>query len=471
MDIVSHKHQDLATFFIGSIISTYSNARARSKEGVTGPTNYLAMTQRVDNATNNLALSVIRKIIEDVDMSFRNNPERLKKYHVKSFHKRTLMTIFGPLTFSRTFYADKHTKQSYSYTDDFFGFEKYGRFDMDVKSLLIEACSDMSMAAAGRKVSGMIGQRTGSGAKDTNISRQTVRTIVRRSMLPPLRCGRKGSTPETLFVMMDEKFVPLQREPQKRAMVHHAVIFEGMGPAQGHTKRNMLINRHAVASTSQDSLNDKVSDYICEAYDAGRIREIYVMGDGAGWIKASAKEYAAEGCLARFALDKYHFMNALRLIFLDKGKEKEALDALLANDRGAFESMCGRVLLERPDRSETIADKARYIRNNWAAARLSYRKNLRCCMEGQISHNIASLLASRPGAYSLKTLKSLLKIRMAFRNGADVKKLYLDSFSYSSRRACEGNYDFSVFDVFDRKETYTLGEASKISFLNDWYSQ
>ena len=42
------------------------------------------------------------------------------------------------------------------------------------------------------------------------------------------------------------------------------------------------------------------------------------MGDGAGWIKASAKEYAAEGCLARFALDKYHFMNALRLIFLDK---------------------------------------------------------------------------------------------------------------------------------------------------------
>lgn len=96
-----------------------------------------------------------------------------------------------------------------------------------------------------------------------------------------LPCGRKDSTLETLFLMMDEKFMPFQREPQRRSMVHHAVIFKGMGPTQGYAKRNMLINRHAVASTNQNSLNYKVSDYMCEAYDAGRVR-----------IKASAKEYA-----------------------------------------------------------------------------------------------------------------------------------------------------------------------------------
>lgn len=81
------------------------------------------------------------------------------------------MTVFDPLTFNKTFYTDKCSSRPYCYVDDFFGFEKYGRFDIHVKSLVLEACSDMSMAAAGRKVSGMIGQRTGSSAKDANISK------------------------------------------------------------------------------------------------------------------------------------------------------------------------------------------------------------------------------------------------------------------------------------------------------------
>ena len=170
---------------------------------------------------------------------------------------------------------------------------------------------------------------------------------------PPLHCGRKGSTPETLFVMMDKKFVPLQREPQKR---------------------NMLINKHSVASTSQDSLNDKVTGYICEAYDAGRIRMIYIMGDGAEWIKASANE------------------------------EPQVLH--------------GRTDL--PQHSVPACIKARGI--------------------------------------FIEDAKSLLKIRIAFRNGADVKKLYLDSFSCSS----------GSFFTYRKQTEYQCINAP--SALMHWYS-
>ena len=90
----------------------------------------------MDKAINNLALSVLRRFIEKTDLDFRNSPGRLKKYHVKSVHKRTLMTIFGSLTFERTFYTDKCTRLPYAYVwmDDFFGFEKYGRFDLYISS-------------------------------------------------------------------------------------------------------------------------------------------------------------------------------------------------------------------------------------------------------------------------------------------------------------------------------------------------
>lgn len=470
MNILTHKRPEFANIFMDDLFRSYSDVRARSIEGIKGFSNYMSMIEGVDNATNNLALSILRRFIEKTDLEFRNSPERIKKYHVKSTHKRTIMTVFGPLTFNKTFYTDKYSKRPYCYVDDFFGFEKYGRFDIHVKSLVLEACSDMSMAAAGRKVSGMIGRRTGTGMKDCNISRQTARTIVRKFNLPYVSTQIKDSTPDTLFIMMDEKFIPLQREPDGKAMVHHAVVFESIELVRGHTKRKELVQKRSFASRDLNVLNMEICDYIYGSYDAGKIRDIYVMGDGAKWIRASAGEYSMDGCRVLFALDKFHFLKALKLIFLDKEKEDAALAKVLDGDRRGFFSMCEEMLSQRPDRSDIITQKTKYIRNNWNAARLSYRKNLKCCMEGQISHNIAAVLTARPGAYSLKTLDKLLELRTAYCNGADIKKMYLDSFSYRKKKHRTPDYDFSIFDMFYGKETSRLGRPENINFLSGGYA-
>ena len=471
MNILTHNKTELANILANDLINHYSHVRARIKEGIKGTKNYISMLERIDDSTINLALSDLKDYIEAIDMEYRNSIERLSKYHIKSHHERTVMTIFGPLTFKKTFYIDKQTKESYSYIDDYFGFEKYARIDIHVKSLILEACCEMSMAAAGRKISDMIGYRTGSMVKDTNISKQTVRRFVRNFKLPHKSFERKNNTPDTLFLMLDEKFLSLQREEKKKAMVHHAVVFEDMELVEGHSKRKELINKYSFATRSLDGINTSIINYIYNVYDTDKIKQIYVMGDGANWIKTSVSELLMEGCETNFCLDRFHFKKALRLIFLDEEKEKKALKAILANDKKAFTLMCNNMLEERTDRKDSILQQTAYIKNNWTAARLSYTKNLSCCMEGQVSHNIASVLSSRPGGYSIKTLDCLLNMRMAYRNGVDIKKAYLDSYSYENKRVSKTNYDFSVFDMFYEKDTYQLGPPENINFLSRGYMQ
>lgn len=470
MNIVTHKNDEFVNNFMADISQLDSIIKTTQMNNIRGLSNYLSMIEGVDQATNDLALAILKRLIENADQAFRYSPSRLDKYHVKSTHQRTIMTIFGALTFKKTFFVNKYTKAPYAYVDEFFGFQKYDRFDLNIKSLIVDACCKMSMSAAAMTTSSMIGNRTSKGIRDVNISRQCARTIVRKFDLVVPCPQRRDSTPDTLFVMLDEKYIPLQKELKDDAVVYHAVIFENIELVKGHKKRREVLNKHAFSSRSPQELNMKVLDYIYTSYDTKKINNIYVLGDGANWIKASANEYSMEGCNVQFALDRYHFLNAMRLIFLDKDLESVALDMILDNNKSDFQSICQKMLSNRPDRKDIITKKYSYIINNWEAIRLGYRKNLKCCMEGQISHNIAAVLAVRPGAYSLKSLDSLIKLRTAFKNGLDIKKMYLDSFSNKSTRQSKTNLDFSIFDMFTKKETYQLGYPASINFLSGGYA-
>ncbi|MDD4544157.1 MAG: hypothetical protein PHY13_10350, partial [Clostridia bacterium] len=75
MNILTHKRPEFANIFMDDLFRSYSDVRARSKEGIKGFSNYMSMIEGVDNATNNLALSILRRFIEKTDLEFRNSPE------------------------------------------------------------------------------------------------------------------------------------------------------------------------------------------------------------------------------------------------------------------------------------------------------------------------------------------------------------------------------------------------------------
>ena len=47
---------------------------------------------------------------------------------------------------------------------------------------------------------------------------------------------------------------------------------------------------------------DKISDFVYSHYDEKSLEKIYVIGDGAGWIKSGAEHFLN----GKFCVDKYH---------------------------------------------------------------------------------------------------------------------------------------------------------------------
>jgi hypothetical protein len=119
------------------------------------------------------------KLVEEAGSEFRNRPGRTDIYHVKPYHPTTIPTISGPLRYYGTFYKNKYTKESYCHAGSFPGLKKHGYFCPYVKAPAAEASCETSFAAAGRRISAMIGMRACLKAKPVLIPRQTARSFLR----------------------------------------------------------------------------------------------------------------------------------------------------------------------------------------------------------------------------------------------------------------------------------------------------
>ena len=237
---------------------------------------------------------------------------------------------------------------------------------------------------------------------------------------------------ERLFVMLDEKFVGSQFNNNNDHMIKAAVIFENTEleyktkRKKDSTDRYKLINSHTCASIENNLLNDTV-DYIYNTYDTDSIKEIVFMGDCAKWIKQFPKShwfnFTSETKVV-FAMDGFHFMQAINLLASKKYEEikNTLLRLVLDNDKDNFIELCTQFKELNPHRCETIEDKTNYILNNWNERQLYQNAPyMKCSMESHISHIFADIFTSRPKAYSKKGLKQLLKLRLLKMNGHDIK--------------------------------------------------
>ena len=177
------------------------------------------------------------------------------------------------------------------------------------------------------------------------------------------------------------------------------------------------------------------------------------MGDGAKWIKELANYFQFNNsCNVIYALDKFHFKQALHHIFLNKELEKTISNYIINDDKKQFIKACTAVIESSPHREKTIEKKKEYIINNWKNILNLYKHKLSCPRESQISHNLAYLFSSRPKGYSLKMLDKILKIRLLFKNKNNVKKLFLNNFNHKEIK----NYKNTIlnFDILDKYKQF-----------------
>lgn len=413
---------------------------------------YANLMEDVSDAFRSLCLRVLREELQRMDEAFRQQPERANRYYVKVTRERTLITPFGLLTYQRTIYQNRSTKQCYCHVDRLLKLPKYDRYDPCVKAMVVEAGAQLNSMI---KVGEIIGDRiysTFSLQKDRKrfrISRQTVHQIMKRAK-PCVVYPHPTPTPIRLYLMADEKYISLQNrdpsanQPQKQ-MVKLITVFEQKDTSNS---RNPLQNKFSIALTDKEGWQ-KVHDILNARYDLDKVKHIHIIGDGASWIVKGAEYLLTEQTKTDFSLDLFHAMRALNKITKDESVKNILLSYIYHDLRRPFFKVIESLKSDHPDRQDAIQQQQTYLSNHWSALQNTIRRvNMGCSMEGDISHILASQFTSVPKAYSSQHLSVYVNYRIHYINGLDLRRLYLDALNHPDPETAvfKPSLDLSIFE-------------------------
>ena len=444
----------------GKIIKNSIENSLKAEISLSSVNNYLDFINYLDR----FLLGIIKKSIinsfESIDNQFKYSTRRKELYYTKGLYQRTIMTLFGEITFEREYYVPKGCNtDGFFYVDELFSLPKRDYYDPMIKALIIEKSSEYSYIQSGKIIGDMIGSKFKSMAESfySKISRQTVYNVIKNADMDYIVDEVKNDV-DTIYIQFDEKYVYTQGTNKLKKEIKAAVIYTGI--EEEYKNRNILVNRHIITSMgSSTDIKHKCLDYIFKTYDTNKINTVIISGDGAPWIKESTSDfYFHENITVHFVLDRFHMNQAINHITKDIDIKFYLRDYINNNSRKSFKELCDLLIIENPHRSEMIEKNRNYIINHWIPIQKQKHKLfLGCSMEGHISHVLAAPFSSRPKAHSLHMLDKRLEIIEIHVNKLDTKQIYLNNHVNptidSSIRDWDDSYQKSIFDTIGHKVT------------------
>ena len=137
MNIISNNYEKILKEMIFNQFSSNLKKELYKTDNTNKVFNYIDLISNLDNSLCNIAKQSLVTIFEAIDKSYSNSMERKHKYHIKAHLPRTILTVFGEITFTRTFYTDRYNKGSYCYLDRFLGLKKHDYFDPYIKATIL----------------------------------------------------------------------------------------------------------------------------------------------------------------------------------------------------------------------------------------------------------------------------------------------------------------------------------------------
>lgn len=233
--------------------------------------------ESVGEMVNNIGLDTIGAIIDELNYNVKKAPERSGIYHIhKSNVPRTLVTRFGELEFNRPYYKNIRDNHYVYILDELLGIEKYERVEGNLKGDILDKAADVSY------------QKAAELSTPAYLTRQTVKNIIRENGKIDnldLEIGEKKEV-DTIYIEADEDHVSLQTGKNKEMKLIY-VYDDKIEVNKGRTKLENV--RYFTGEMTPEDIWIEVATYIDEAYDLDKVRNIYIAGDGANWIKGGTQ--------------------------------------------------------------------------------------------------------------------------------------------------------------------------------------
>lgn len=362
------------------------------------------LEHNVSNSTNNLNLDVLKKILEYLDLEYKNSKERKQKYYVQQTRERTLITSLGLLTFNKTYYKSKEKVNGkylyYSYLEDYLGIDKWAKLSLSCEVNLINNALDNGYSWASINT-----------IPNYIISRQTISKKIKNINYNYFHTPKKKETPKVLYIEADEVHANLQSRNKGTKNKIVPVILTHEGHMEDFVRKKKLKNTHYIASSilKTDKLWEETYKYLDTVYNLNKVDKIFLSSDGGSWI--TGYDIAFPNVI--FVLDKFHYRKALNYIFKKEPIITNIADSYLRNRMVEEFKLIVKVQYQLyPDQKKKMIEKQNYLINHIDGIINQNHPDYKCpcSMEGHISNKYAKFITSRPHAYSLDGLENITQL-------------------------------------------------------------
>ena len=378
-------------------------------------------TEKIEEQLMQLGYDLTKFSLEYAEEIIFKLKERKAEFESLEKDDRKIITIFGEIDFKRRYYLDKETEKRVYLLDEYFKIAPKERLLENVETRLIEEAIETNYEKAGKVAS-----------YKTEISKQTIMNKI--SELKINVEEKKHATKkivDNIYCIADEDHVHLQKggiEEPRLIVVYDSIIRNG--------KRTKLCNKKhfgGVYTKRIDDLWEEVLTYIDNTYDLEKVKNVFILGDGAKWIKTGL-EWLPKSINV---LDKFHLMKAVNEIVGKESKDnvqekaeykRRIYKSFYKIDFKETKEIAYEILAEEMEenvrkRKEKIL---KYILNNKESISnlYKYQRELHgCSAEGHISHLYSARLSSRPLGWKTINVNNVSKLRLLKADNKEIKEI------------------------------------------------
>lgn len=389
------------------------------------------MVYGITEEVTKLGCSMIAEEWESYDEILRNRKDLRKGWHIVRKDETVITTSLGDVIYSRTLFKNTKTGISCYLLDKLIETEPHTRISEDAVARILEEAVDSSYRKGGANAS----------ISGSMMSKETVMNKLHALEFPEILNHGEKKVVETLYIDADEDHVSLQYLNKKgdikktgnnTVMPRLAYVYEGTDTEENG--RQKLINAKYFGGVYDGSQGVKdlwteVRKYIESAYETEKIKQIYINGDGASWIKSGTSVLPK----AKFVLDKFHmhkYIITATSHLGDSAEEarREIYRAIHKTGKRACESVYKKILevTDSETKKKAVETSKGYILSNWTGIQTSVKgndRNIECSAEGHVSHIFADRMSSRPLGWSRTGCDKMARLRIYQKNGGNMLEL------------------------------------------------
>ena len=442
-----------------------------------------SLTIAIKDFTDVLGKELFSEIATQIENLVFEDAKRKNQYEAIRFADKSLITKNGKTKFERRYYKDKETGENVCLTDKVLGIEKGERIDKKVKAELIEKAKDQSYSKSGKLV-----------VPEMQISSTTVMRNVRKNewkMNIEERKEEEKIKAKNIFIQVDEDHVK-QRNKKGCTISKIVTIYTRKRTLtkpdridKVKTPRRELVDKFTFSGLYKDTQEmwEDVAYYIECTYKKEEIETIFVMGDGASYIKAGT-EWIEKSV---FVLDTFHLKKYINHLNYDEYLKTKLQEAIDQYDPISTESIMeeairkieeeikedeelGRTTKRLENRLKKIKDTKTYLMNQWQGieAHEIYEDKLTgCCQEGQVHHTLSERLSTDAKVWSENGIDEMSQLRAFTQNGGNIYQKIVDISTEEKREKKIEELEKRIRKKAKKKLFGTVGAKIPIEMARD----